>query len=59
MYINEALFNSSLSFLRQMPLGSDVHTRLMPAQETLDVGVRFGENGSVEIRHFAPAVKHQ
>lgn len=57
MYINEALFNSSLSFLRQMPLGSDVHTRLMPAQETLDVGVRFGENGRVEIRHFAPAVK--
>ncbi len=40
MYINEALFHSLHSFLRQMPLGSDVHTRLVPTQGTLDVGTQ-------------------
>lgn len=49
MYTNENLFNSSLSFLRQTPLGSNAHPRLGSAQGTPDVGTRFVENGSVEI----------
>lgn len=40
MYINEALFHSLRFFLRQIPLGSDVHTRLVPTQGTLDVGAQ-------------------
>lgn len=54
MQLREDLLNSSVSFLRQMPLGGGAHTRLDGGNGRLEVGARYLEDGRVQIRHFAP-----